>query len=119
MKITDFKEGDLICRTAKTEKYVADSDYIGACFMFSEIVDGIISLMMLFYPPNKNENGEIYELELSKYDDNFWSLCKSTKLRRPEIIDGVHVKLSRLKEVGDENSIILYESILNTLKNAK
>ena len=113
MKLKDFKEGDLICRLSEPKKYVANPNYIGACFMFSEIINNMVSLMMLFYPPNQEENGEVYELEVSEYDDDLWDLYKSPKLRRPNIINGLNKKLSDANNSGDKQSIALYQYILN------
>lgn len=116
MKITDFKEGDLICRRRKPKQYVPDPDYIGACFMFSEIVQGVISLMMLYWEPNPDYyNGRIFELKMEEYDDDFWDFYKSPKLRRPEIIGSLNKRRLDAINKGDELSAKLYESIISIL----
>jgi len=115
MKITDFKEGDLITRTKKTREYCSEPDHVGDCLMFCEVSNKQIYLMIIYGECSEKYFLTVIALDEAIYNDNSWNYYKSPVILNGKLVSVVENGIMNAVNNGDKYKCRLFEKAIKQL----
>lgn len=113
MKITEFKEGDLIVRVKESKTYTSEPKYSGDPFIFCEIRFGKIYMMHLnrFH----NYHPELFEEDFDKRGRDKWEFYDAPKILQSELMALLYKLYEKETGSGDLYKGFLYRNALRQL----
>ena len=117
MKITEFKEGDLIVRTKESEVYSSEPKHTGDPFIFCEISYG--KIFMLHFNKYKNYKPELFEENLNKRGEDEWEYYKSPKILFDELMGLLYELEDEAASKENFHRAFLYRNAMRYLSLSK